>query len=48
MDSRVVWIDWAKVVGIAFVVYAHLPVPVLKWDVFLFHMPFWFIISGYL
>lgn len=48
MDNRIAWIDWAKVVGITLVVYAHIATGIQREVVFLFHMPMWFIISGYL
>lgn len=48
MSGRVEWIDWAKFVGIALVVYAHIPNASFGNFAFLFHMPFFFIISGYL
>ena len=46
-DDRISWIDWAKVIGIVLVVYAHIPSEIVP-IIFLFHMPFFFIISGYL
>ena len=48
MVNRISWIDWAKAIGITLVVYAHIPDAMLKNEVFLFHMPLWFIISGFL
>lgn len=52
MTSRINWIDWAKFIAITMVVYDH--IPVLQPGVYLsnyiciFHMPFFFFISGYL
>lgn len=48
MKERILWIDWAKFIGIAMVVYAHIPNAKLATTCFLFHMPFFFMISGYL
>ena len=48
MSSRVEWIDWAKFVGIALVIYAHIPNAFFGSFAFLFHMPFFFMLSGYL
>jgi fucose 4-O-acetylase-like acetyltransferase len=45
---RIAWMDWAKVIGIILVVYAHVPNAPLSSIVFLFHMPFFFMISGWL
>ena len=47
-EVRLAWVDWAKFLGIALVVYAHIPYAKLGGLVFLFHMPFFFLISGYL
>lgn len=46
--ERIAWVDWAKVIGISLVVYAHIPNAPLSSIVFLFHMPFFFMISGWL
>ena len=46
--DRITWIDWAKAAGIVLVVYSHIPGAALRNAVFLFHMPLWFILSGYL
>lgn len=48
MENRLVWVDYAKAIGIALVVYAHIPDALLKNEIFLFHMPFEFILSGFL
>lgn len=45
--ERIYWIDWAKTLAIALVVWAHISI-VLKKEIFLFHMPLFFFISGYL
>lgn len=46
-QTRYDWIDWAKVIAIYLVVFGHVwqPFPVY---VFAFHMPFFFMISGFL
>lgn len=48
VDNRYTWIDWAKFAGIVLVVYAHVPHAVFSNQIFLFHMPFFFMISGWL
>lgn len=56
MSRDIVWIDWAKFIGIFLVVFGHaiqtnLSLGGIKalWDViYLFHMPLFFILSGYL
>ena len=48
VQERVAWIDWAKVAGIFLVVYGHVPNASFYSIVFLFHMPFFFMISGWL
>lgn len=45
--QRIVWLDWAKLIGISLVVWGHLS-PWGRHDIFLFHMPFFFMISGLL
>ena len=45
--ERIYWIDWTKSLAIALVVWAHISL-FLKKEIFLFHMPFFFLISGYL
>ncbi len=45
---RLPWIDWAKAVGIYLVVLGHMPVLYGKIYIYMFHMPFFFIISGFL
>ena len=47
--SRIVWIDYAKAIGITLVILGHVPVPAdIKWVIYGFHMPLFFVISGYL
>ena len=46
-NERIHWIDWCKVIAISLVVWAHIT-PFLHDEIFLFHMPLFFIISGYL
>lgn len=48
--KRIIWIDWAKVIGITIVVYCHIPQEKtlfikLLWS---FQMPLFFLLSGYL
>ncbi len=48
-DSRIVWIDWAKTILIYLMVVGHcLPVQWQRTLIYAFHMPAFFIISGYL
>lgn len=47
MSKRICWVDWAKAIGISLVVWAHIS-PIARHEVFLFHMPFFFMISGLL
>ena len=47
MSGRIIWMDYAKAVGIALVVFAHMPSR-FAGIIFLFHMPLFFILSGYL
>lgn len=47
MSGRIVWIDYAKAVGITLVVFAHMP-SLFSSIIFLFHMPLFFMLSGYL
>ena len=54
----IIWIDWAKFIGIFLVVFGHVLQCVPEWQetslkflwdwIYLFHMPLFFIISGYL
>jgi len=44
---RIVWIDYLKVLGITLVVLGHFYSPFRTW-IFTFHMPLWFLISGFL
>lgn len=47
--DRIYWIDWLKVFGMVLVVYAHIDTQsVLNRFIFSFHMPLFFIISGFL
>ena len=48
--SRLNWIDWAKALGITMVVMGHsnYNIPFLSEMIFMFHMPLFFFISGYL
>ncbi len=48
--QRVVWIDWLKSIAIMFVIFGHLPMWENENKAFIcsFHMPLFFIISGYL
>lgn len=51
MKDRINWIDWAKVVAIAFVVFGHVPETkgsFLQNYVTTYHMPLFIFISGYL
>lgn len=44
-----VWVDWLKAFLIFLVILGHLPDELhIKWFIYLFHMPAFFIISGYL
>ena len=45
--KRICWIDWAKTYAIILVVWAHIS-PILHDEIFLFHMPLFFMISGFL
>lgn len=48
--ERIWWVDYAKTMGIVFVVFGHdqaAPLYVVKW-LFSFHMPLFFALSGYL
>lgn len=49
MDNRIVWVDYAKSIGIFLVVLAHtmLYEPLQNW-IYVFHMPLFFFLSGYL
>ncbi len=47
-NHRVVWIDNAKAIGIFLVVLGHLKLPHwLTYDIYAFHMPLFFFLSGY-
>lgn len=45
---RIVWIDWAKTIGIFLVVLGHMRVLIGKQFIYMFHMAFFFMLSGYL
>lgn len=45
--SRLPWIDWAKALGIFLVIYGHAPASGHIF-IYMFHMPFFFMLSGYL
>ena len=45
--NRLDWMDWAKTIAITLVVFGHILMPFSKW-VFGFHMPFFFMLSGFL
>lgn len=49
--ERINWIDWAKCIAITMVIFGHLPQApdsFIKYYICVFHMPFFFFISGYL
>lgn len=49
MKDRIYWIDWLKVFGMCLVVYAHIDTDsVVNRFIFSFHMPLFFMISGFL
>lgn len=57
-DKNIIWVDWAKFIGISFVILGHLlQVPTnfsstilgIIWHwIYLFHMPLFFVVMGYL
>lgn len=48
-NKRYNWLDSAKTIGILLVVLGHIPSEYgYKWAIFLFHMPLFFMLSGYL
>lgn len=47
IKDRIHWIDWAKALGIFLVVYGHAPASGHIF-IYMFHMPFFFMLSGYL
>ena len=48
-NDRVYWVDWIKVFAMTLVVYAHTDsFSVINRAIFTFHMPLFFMISGYL
>lgn len=49
--NRLNWIDWAKTIAILFVVFGHIPEKNGSFGIYytyLFHMPLFFFISGFL
>ena len=47
--SRIKWLDSAKALGIILVVLGHVPSQYeYRWVIYLFHMPLFFMLSGYL
>ena len=51
INDRLNWIDWAKAIAISFVVFGHIPQEPGSFPqsyIVIFHMPFFFFISGYL
>ena len=50
MKKRELWIDWSKMIGIFLVVLGHYNLENREWFTFIysFHMPLFFIMSGYL
>lgn len=47
-DNRIAWVDWAKALSIFFVVIGHVGNEILRPFVYAFHVPAFFVISGYL
>ena len=47
MGNRIQWIDAAKGLGLLFVIIGHLKTPYLATWIYTFHMPLFFILSGY-
>ncbi|MBR3717466.1 MAG: acyltransferase family protein [Bacteroidaceae bacterium] len=47
ITNRLDWMDWAKAIAITIVVFGHIYMPFSKW-IFGFHMPFFFMLSGFL
>ena len=47
MDKRLVWGDWARIIGLYFVVLGHFFPGLIKSFIYSFHVPFFFFISGY-
>ena len=48
MNKRIYWIDWLKVFTMILVVYAHACSNIVVTIIFSFHMPLFFLISGFL
>jgi fucose 4-O-acetylase-like acetyltransferase len=48
LQQRILWIDYAKLIGIYFVILGHIKLINSQWDIwiFSFHMPLFFILSG--
>lgn len=47
MKQRVLWIDWIKIIGIYLIVLGHMSAPGNDF-IYVFHVPLFFITSGYL
>lgn len=47
IKNRIHWIDWAKYIAIFLVVFGHMRSPIMGY-IFAFHMPLFFVISGFL
>lgn len=47
LQKRIVWVDWMKVIGIYIIIAGHLMPPGYKF-VYMFSVPLFFIISGFL
>ena len=48
MPERIVWVDFAKGSAIILVVLGHFSEGDLQKFIFVFHMPFFFVMAGYL
>ena len=48
MNKRIYWIDWLKVFTMILVVYAHACSNMVVTMIYSFHMPLFFLISGFL
>lgn len=47
MRERLVWGDWARILGLYLVILGHFFPGIVKSFIFSFHVPFFFFISGY-
>ncbi len=49
-ENRIIWVDWAKMIGIMIVIFEHIPTEssMGKSFCFIFQMPLFFFLSGYL